>query len=290
MEPLLKRNKTNKQYSARLTRWLDRLNHFDITLKHTACREINFTDFISRNATEIAESGENYEEEFVINAIAQLATVNSRIGRISDQSENTNTANMHDTHKQTDARRCKTITKHSNLKLTANRINNNMYSEHKSCTHSETMDNDNNRQNADRFTPDGRLKYHWGADDEIMKIINRRDNSLETKELIEKRIELTRPGHMRHQWHKKLERNILLPRRPDDVDRKEIKRIDIRLGRKEENRVTHIGGSHIVISKTLGTKSHKHPAHHLKLTQKPSPSKKPHRIPNLRSSHHQTNQ
>ena len=34
LEPLLKRNKTNKQYSARLTRWLDRLNHFDICLKH----------------------------------------------------------------------------------------------------------------------------------------------------------------------------------------------------------------------------------------------------------------
>ena len=63
------------------------------------------------------------------------------------------------------------------------------------------MYNNNNRQNADRFT-DGRLKYHWGADEEIMKIINRRDNSPETKELIERRIELTKPGHMRHQWHK----------------------------------------------------------------------------------------
>ena len=51
---------------------------------------------------------------------------------------------------------------------------------------------------------------------------------------------------MRHQWHKKLEREILLPRRPDDVDRKEIKQIDIRLRRKvyEENCVTHIGGGY----------------------------------------------
>ena len=49
---------------------------------------------------------------------------------------------------------------------------------------------------------------------------------------------------MRHHWHKKLEREILLPRRPDDVDRKKIKRIDIRLRRKEENRVTHIGGGY----------------------------------------------
>ena len=95
----MKRNKTNKQYSARLTRWLDRLNHFDICLKHTAGKEIKFTDFISRNRTENPEREENYEEEFVINAIAQLATVNARIGRIFDQSEDATTAagaNMRD--------------------------------------------------------------------------------------------------------------------------------------------------------------------------------------------------
>ena len=71
LEPLLKRNKTNKQYSARLTRWLDRLNHFDICLKHTAGKKIKFTDFISQNPTKNPEPEENYEEEFVINAIAQ---------------------------------------------------------------------------------------------------------------------------------------------------------------------------------------------------------------------------
>ena len=82
LEPLLKKNKSNKQSSARLTRWLDRLNHFDITLKYTAGKEIKFTDSISRNPTKIKEPDDNYVEEFVINAIAQLATVNYRIGRI----------------------------------------------------------------------------------------------------------------------------------------------------------------------------------------------------------------
>ena len=32
LEPLIKRNRSNKQYSARLTRWLDRLTHFDISI------------------------------------------------------------------------------------------------------------------------------------------------------------------------------------------------------------------------------------------------------------------
>ena len=102
LEPLLKKNEINEQYSARLTRWLDRLNHFDITLKNTARKEIKFTEFISRNQTENAEPEENYEE-FVTNAIAQLATVNGRIGRIFNQSENRNAAktdSMHDTRKQ----------------------------------------------------------------------------------------------------------------------------------------------------------------------------------------------
>ena len=35
LESLLKKNKTNKQNSARSTRLLDRLNHIDITLKYS---------------------------------------------------------------------------------------------------------------------------------------------------------------------------------------------------------------------------------------------------------------
>ena len=242
MEPLLKRNKTNKQYSARLTRRLDRLNHFDISLKYTAGKEIKITDFVSRNPTETAEPEENYKEEFVINAIAQLATVNGRIGRIYEQSENSNTANMHDTRTRTGTRYSKTNTNHSNV--TANQINNTIHDNRETHIELTKDNNNNNRRIPDRFALNDKLKYHWGADDVIMKIIYRRDNSPETQELVERRIELTRPGHMRHHWHKKLEREILLPRRPDDVDRKKIKRTDIRLRRKEENRVTHIGGSY----------------------------------------------
>ena len=165
---------------------------------------------------------------------------------------------MHDTRTRTCTRYSKTNTNHSNL--TANQINNTIHDNRKS--HIElTMDNNNNNcQIPDRFASNDKLKYHWGADDEIMKIINRRDNSPETQELVERRIELTRPGHMRHHWHKKLDRETLLPRRPDDVDRKENKRIDIRLRRKEENRVTHIGGGYfknfgVEIPQASGTSS-----------------------------------
>ena len=50
LEPLLKKKqKKNKQYSARLTRWLDRIKNCDITIKYTAGEEINF---ISKNPRE----------------------------------------------------------------------------------------------------------------------------------------------------------------------------------------------------------------------------------------------
>ena len=39
LEPLIKRNRSNKTYSARLTRWLDRLRHFDIQIKYVAGRQ-----------------------------------------------------------------------------------------------------------------------------------------------------------------------------------------------------------------------------------------------------------
>ena len=69
---------------------------------------------------------------------------------------------------------------------------------------------------------------------------------------------------MRHHWHKKLEREILLPRRPDDVDRKEIKHIEFCLRRKEKNRVTHIGGGYFKdfgdeIPQTPGTSTENNP-------------------------------
>ena len=46
---------------------------------------------------------------------------------------------------------------------------------------------------------------------------------------------------MRHHYNKELERQILVPRRPDEEVRKEVKQIDLPLKRKEEHHITHIG-------------------------------------------------
>ena len=75
-----------------------------------------------------------------------------------------------------------------------------------------------------------------------MKIIKKRDNSTETRDIVKQRIALTKPGNMLHYYNEKLEWQILVPRRPDEEERKEVKRIDLHLKRKEEHRITHIGG------------------------------------------------
>ena len=72
LEPLLGRNRANKIYSARLTRWLDRIAHFDVSVNHIAGEEIKLTDYLSRHPTVIAETETNYEEEYVINALIPL--------------------------------------------------------------------------------------------------------------------------------------------------------------------------------------------------------------------------
>ena len=141
------------------------------------------------------------------------------------------------------------------------------------------MDNNNNNkdtQEPERYPRDEeeRLKYNWGADDTIMKIIKRKDNSPETRDLVRQRIALTKPGNMRHHYNKKLERQILVPRRPDEEERKEVKRIGLRLKRREEHRITHIGGGYF---KNFGDQSSQE--HQEQGTSAETPIERPSRRP-----------
>ena len=84
LEPLIKRNRCNRQYSARLTRWLDRLAHFDIAIQNIAGSNLKFTDFLSRNPVE-----DVYNEQYVINILSEQAELNRKYGPIfADQSQN----------------------------------------------------------------------------------------------------------------------------------------------------------------------------------------------------------
>ena len=88
LEPLIKRNRCNRQYSARLTRWLDRLAHFDIAVQHIAGSNLNFTDFLSRNPVEKATNEDVYDEQYIINILSEQAELNVKYGTLfADQSK-----------------------------------------------------------------------------------------------------------------------------------------------------------------------------------------------------------
>ena len=95
--PLIKRNRSNKTYSARLTRWLDRLAHFTINVNHIAGKHLALTNYLSRNPIAPAQNDDVYEEEYVIINIAPHYGLVSTFGCPSNhfnQSQSTNgTAN-----------------------------------------------------------------------------------------------------------------------------------------------------------------------------------------------------
>ena len=61
LEQLIKRNRSNKSYTARLTRWLYRLTHFDINIKPIAGNQLALTDYLSRNPLSKRKPIETYD-------------------------------------------------------------------------------------------------------------------------------------------------------------------------------------------------------------------------------------
>ena len=85
LEPLIKRNRTNKTYSARLTRWLDRLAHFDINIKHIAGKHFALTNYLSRNPFSKPESIEKYDQGYVNNCLMPLLEFINNYSSVTSQ-------------------------------------------------------------------------------------------------------------------------------------------------------------------------------------------------------------
>ena len=94
LQPLLKRNRAHKQYSARLTRLLDRSSHFDVNVQYTAGKNIPLTECLSRPTITHSDASEvenktgrqeetEAEEEFVINQVYGLFDFNRTVGSIT---------------------------------------------------------------------------------------------------------------------------------------------------------------------------------------------------------------
>ena len=93
LQALLKKNRAHERYSARFTRWLDRLSHFNVNVQYTAGKNIPPTDYLSRHPivpieiTELDNKADGLneavtEEDFIINQIYGLFELNQTRGSI----------------------------------------------------------------------------------------------------------------------------------------------------------------------------------------------------------------
>ena len=188
LEPLIKRNRCNKQYSARLTRWLDRLAHFDIAIQHIAGSNLKFTDYLSRNPAGGAAPEDNYDEEFVINILSEQAKLNIKNGPIfADQSkrEKATTETKNDTSEEqnencvhqsqlnrTFQNKSGVNKRNRSVKKTSGQSE--ISASKSSCKlkqHSNTIQKKKLLNTNSEITDMNRENfYHWGATREIMKL------------------------------------------------------------------------------------------------------------------------
>ena len=82
MEAKFKRNRAYRQNTARLTRQLDRLAHFEISIKYTAGKSFKHTDYLTRNPIEEPSTKENYEEEYVIKILSEIFILHQKYGHL----------------------------------------------------------------------------------------------------------------------------------------------------------------------------------------------------------------
>ena len=69
---VLKSHRSNKSYTSRLTRWIDRLLAFDFNIELIPGTRMGLVDYISRQPNQKAKSITQYDEEFIVATISRI--------------------------------------------------------------------------------------------------------------------------------------------------------------------------------------------------------------------------
>ena len=180
LEPLIKRNRSNKTYSARLTRWLDRLTHFTINVSHIAGKHLALTDYLSRNPSAPPQADDVYDEEYVINNVIphyKFVTKYSCLSNHFNQS------------------------KHGTQKETTSKANNTP--KHSITREQTAIDCLKSSQVSSSFQTASKAKIIMDA--RTIDILERAENSAETRYLIARFRDIVKPGVYRQsggRWKK----------------------------------------------------------------------------------------
>ena len=83
LQSVLKSNKSNKTFSSRLTRWVDRLLPFDFSIVHTPGRTLGLADYLSRHPSEyegsVAKAEELFNDWFTVNVVKEITPEMKRL-------------------------------------------------------------------------------------------------------------------------------------------------------------------------------------------------------------------
>ena len=216
LQPLLKCNRAHKQYSARLTRWLDRLGHFDVNVQYTAGKNIPLTDYLSRHpivnelGTEELNANEEKEaeEEFVINQIYGLFEFNRTNGSITQHIKRPYSAT------NSSQSQCRTRTREQNSRERSDQI-------FSPSNNTELVDNPKHISKSITIPKMDKVN---GID--LQFIFKKRGHSPETSRLRTERFKLLQPNKTGIVG-KGGENERILDYRPTQQERKEIERINI---------------------------------------------------------------
>ena len=216
LQTLMKRNRAHKQYSARLTRWLDLLGHFDVNVQYTAGKTIPLTDYLSRHpivnelGTEELNANEEKEaeEEFVINQIYGLFEFNRTNGSITQHIKRPYSAT------NSSQSQCRTRTRERNSRERSDQI----------FSPSNNIELIDNPKHLPKSITMSKMDKVNGID--LQFIFKKRGHSPETSRLRTERFKLLQPNKTRIVGTAG-ENERILDYRPTQQERKEIQRINV---------------------------------------------------------------
>ena len=210
--------------------WLDRLAHFDISIQHIVGSNLKFTDFLSRNPVEGATTENMYDEQYVINILTEQAELNPKYGRVfTNQLQRTqNTKITHDSKSNSQSETNRTFEKNRHVNKTNERTETSPNSDAIKFKRQETLPLHNHSKLPTSSIEEetDRDNFHWGETAVVMQLFQRREKSPETERLVERRLEIARPGTMRRRCNQKAQRTIWIPSRPNKRSREKIAEID----------------------------------------------------------------
>ena len=180
---------------------------------------MNITDYLSRNPVEGATTENTYDEQYVINTLTEQAELNLKYGRVfTNQLQHAPNAKMtHDCELSGQSETNRTFEKNRHVNKTNERTETSPNSDAIEFKRQETLPLHNHLKPATASIEKemDRDYFHWGATAEIMQIIQRREKSPETRRLVDRRLEIARPGTMRRRYDQNAQRTIFVPSRPN---------------------------------------------------------------------------